>query len=339
MIENTEIPPPNLSSSAYAELGPNEILTALESAGWWPDGRVNALNSYENRVYLIGIEDENPVVAKFYRPGRWTDACINEEHLFTEQLREHDLPVVCAHTNAAGEWLLHYDQYRFCVYPRAGGRPPELDNPEQLETIGRTLARMHSVGELQKYTDREQLDVESRGNTAVSYLTESEHLPDDMRETYIGVANDLLNVIKQQFSACGNVQQLRIHGDFHPGNILWGADDTPHLLDFDDTCMGPAVQDLWMFLSGDRQYRNERLGDLLVGYEQFREFDTRELQLIEPLRTLRLLNYAAWIALRWEDPAFKQAFPFFGERRFWDEHVLSLREQRAALDEAPLVWD
>lgn len=324
---------------AFSQLGPNEILDALESAGWRGDGRVHALNSYENRVYQVGLEDGGWIVAKFYRPARWPDETIIEEHTYSQTLRDTDIPVICPlQSPEQGGTLLRWRHYRFCVYPRAGGRAPELDNPEQLEVIGRTIARCHAVGQLCAFEHRPELSVRRFGTEAANAVLEQNLLPAELLPVYRSLIDDLLPVLERAFEQT-EYRPCRIHGDFHPGNILWGADDTPHILDLDDCCNGPAIQDLWMFLSGDRAYRTERLADLLEGYTQFHEFNPAELALIEPLRTLRLIHYAAWITRRWEDPAFKQAFPFFATARFWDEHVLSLREQAAALQEAPLVWD
>jgi len=325
-------------TTAFQHLDPTHLLDAMDAAGWQTDGRVSALNSYENRVYQIGLLDGTSVVAKFYRPERWSDAAILEEHSFTLELQGHDLPVVAPLADDHGSTLHHTDVFRFVVFPQAGGRPPELDDPDQLEVIGRAMGRLHLVGEQKQFTDRHQLSPARLGDESLEYLLQSDLLPKESLSVYSGVASDIMQQVHAAFSATRTVT-LRIHGDFHPGNILWGRDDTPHILDFDDTCTGPAIQDLWMFISGDRSYSTARLADLLEGYTQFREFDPGELPLLEPLRALRLLHYAAWIARRWDDPAFKLAFPFFAEQRFWDDHILSLREQRAMLDEAPLKWD
>ncbi len=323
---------------AFQALEPNRILDAIDAAGWRTDGRVSALNSYENRVYLIGLEDGDSIVAKFYRPERWNDEAIAEEHRFCEELVAADLPVV-APLRKQDNSLIHVPPFRLCVFPKAGGRPPELDNSEQLTTIGRTLGRLHLVGEIKAFEHRANVDVTRLGTESVQHVLNSNQLPMELTRAYEAVVHPLLEEVSQQFSHCTGIQNLRIHGDFHPGNILWGADDTPHLLDFDDTAMGPAIQDLWMFVSGDHRYAQDRLGDLLDGYTEFREFNERELQLIEPLRTLRIVHYAAWISRRWEDPAFQQAFPFFAGNRFWDEHILALKEQRARLDEPVLRYN
>lgn len=332
----------------FSDLDPNTILSALDSVGYRTDGRVNALNSYENRVYQVGLEEAGPVVAKFYRPQRWTDEAILEEHAFVTELAAVDIPAVGAEPspsdNGQNTTLLHnYSNqalnYRFSVYPLAGGRPPELDNPEQLEVIGRTLGRLHNVGELSEFHHRGSIDAARLGDESMEVVLHSGFLPPHLESVYEGLVQDSMRVVHQRFADLNQVKQIRLHGDFHPGNILWGADETPHILDLDDCCSGPSIQDLWMFISGDRAYKTARLADLLEGYTQFRKFDKEELGLIEPLRCLRQIHYAAWIAKRWQDPAFSQAFPFFAEARFWDEHILSLREQRAALDEAPLKWD
>ena len=310
----------------------------MDAAGWLSDGRVSALNSYENRVYSIGLETGGFVVAKFYRPGRWSDAAILEEHAFCRALVERDLPVVAPLADAQGRTLFHAGPFRLALYPRAGGRPPELDDAGQLHVVGRTLGRMHLVGEVHPFRARPRIDVERLGDRSVDFLLGSPLLPADIVAAYESITTELLDIVEERFDGVEAVTELAVHGDFHPGNLLLGADGVPQVLDFDDCGTGPAVQDLWMFLSGERHYAQARLGELLDGYHEFRELDGRELALIEPLRTLRIIRHAAWIARRWEDPAFRQGFPQFGEARFWDEHVLALREQHAALEERPLVY-
>lgn len=322
---------------AFRSLDPHQILDAIDSVGWMTDGRVSALNSYENRVYTIGLENGEAVVAKFYRPGRWTDESILEEHAFCDALVEHDLPVISPLKSVDGKTLHTHGPFRFCLFPRSGGRPPELDNPQQLAVIGRTIARLHLVADTHRFEHRPFIDVDRLGEQSASFLLESPLLPDDQAVIYESIIDDLLDEVHEQMES-NDYHELCLHGDFHPGNILWGSDDTPHLLDFDDTATGPAMQDLWMFISGDRRYAQARLGDLLDGYNEFREFDEREIALVEPLRTLRIVHYAAWIARRWEDPAFGKAFPFFAEPRFWDDHIQTLREQRAVLDDPFLVY-
>ena len=335
---NTEAESANGEFLAFAHLDPNSMLNALEAAGLKPDGRVSALNSYENRVYQVGMEDGPSKVTKFYRPGRWTDDAILEEHAFTEEIAALDVPAVCAET-LSGKVLHRHEEFRFTVYPSAGGRPPELDNPVQLEVIGRSIARLHNAGALDSFKHRLDLDPVRIGDDSIELLLQSSLMPPHVNDVYEGIATDVMSVVHERCKLLDDCQQLRLHGDFHPGNILWGSDETPNLLDFDDCITGPAIQDLWMFLSGDHDYGTARLADLLEGYTQFREFDPAELALIEPLRALRQIHHAAWIARRWQDPAFQSAFPYFAEDRFWDSHVLALREQRAALDEPVLRWD
>lgn len=289
-------------------------------------------------MYQIGLEDGGNLIAKFYRPERWTDEAILEEHAFCNTLVEYDLPVIAPITSENGESLLHAGPFRFCLFEKAGGRPPEMDNSDQLAVIGRTLARLHSVGEQGQFQHRPTINAKRLGDQSINLLRETGLVPTESQGNYFSLVDDIMPIVHERFASIGKYTPIRIHGDFHPGNILWGREDTPHILDLDDTGTGPSVQDLWMFISGDRQYAQARLGDILDGYFEFREFDERELTLIEPLRALRIIHYAAWIAKRWEDPAFKQAFPFFAEARFWDEHVLSLREQFAALNEEPLIY-
>ena len=337
-IDGSSPAPGTDPTTAFRQLDPHQLLDAIDAGGWRTDGRVSALNSYENRVYAAGLEDGDTVIAKFYRPGRWSDAAILEEHAFCQQLVEHDLPVIAPIADSLGNTLFHAGPFRFCLFPKTGGRPPELDNAEQLGVIGRTLGRLHLVGETGRFAERPRVDAIRLGDEAVDFLEQAAIVPPELRTAYLTLARSLLDTVHARLDGLADAAALRIHGDFHPGNLLWGADGTPRLFDFDDCATGPAVQDLWMFISGDRQYAQARLGDLLDGYTEFREFDERELDLIEPLRTLRILHYAAWIGRRWEDPAFQQAFPFFATARFWDEHILSLREQQSALQEPPLIY-
>lgn len=325
-------------NTAFQTLGPDQLLDAVESAGYRCDGRFLALNSYENRVYQIGIEDAMPIVAKFYRPQRWSDEAILEEHAFTRQLAEEEIPVVAPLVDARGETLHHHGAFRFALYRRCGGRPPELDDANTLEQLGRFIGRIHAYGRTQPYQHRPTLNIEHYGVNSREFLLSGPFIPPGLKTAYSSLSADLISRIHDCYARAGTVEMIRLHGDCHPGNILW-TDKGPHIVDFDDARMGPAVQDLWMFLSGDRPYQQARLMDILAGYTEFSDFHPRELHLIEALRTLRMMHYAAWIARRWDDPAFQRIFPWFDSHRYWDEHILALREQAAMMDEPPLVWD
>jgi Ser/Thr protein kinase RdoA (MazF antagonist) len=324
-------------NACYRELGADAILDAVESAGFPCDGHLLALNSYENRVYQVGVEDRSPLVAKFYRPQRWSDAAILEEHVFTRDLAEMEIPVVPPLVDERGETLYRHGPYRFALYPRRGGRAPELDDPAHLEQLGRFVARIHGLGAVKPFQARPELEIGHFGVDSYRYLLEQGFIPSEFGTSYRSLAEQLLEQIRACFERAGPVGRIRLHGDFHPGNVLWTGLG-PHIVDFDDSRMGPAVQDLWMLLSGERDYRTARLADLLEGYTQFRSFDPRELHLIEALRTLRMMHYAAWIARRWDDPAFPMAFPWFNTRHYWQDHIGSLREQQLLMDEPPLVW-
>lgn len=323
------------SAHPYDALTPDVILDAVEAAGFQCDGRLLALNSYENRVYQVGIEAGAPVVAKFYRPGRWSNAAILEEHAFARELVAHEIPVV-APLAFDGETLLESHGFRLALYPRRGGHPPELDRPDTLHWLGRFIGRIHAVGAVRGFRHRPTLSLESYGGASVRFLLEHDWLPDHVREAYETVTRDLLHAVQAAFQRAGDVRSIRLHGDCHPGNILW-TDAGPHFVDLDDARMGPAVQDLWMLLSGDRAEMTAQLAEILDGYGQFFDFDPRELNLVEALRSLRILRYAAWLARRWADPAFPHNFPWFAAPRYWEEHVLALREQLALLQEPPLA--
>ncbi len=349
--------PPHSTVSAlddFHQLSPERILAAVEQGGWRCDGSFLALNSYENRVYQVGIEgdeggggdagtDDNsirpePLIVKFYRPQRWLDAAIHEEHAFTLALAAEEIPVIAPLVDSQGMSLQQQNGYRFAVFPRRGGRTPELDNPQQLEVIGRFLARIHLLGEQATFTHRPGIDIASHGAEPADWLLANQHIPLALEQAYRTLIDDVLLKMRDHFSAAGDYQRLRIHGDCHPNNILWRSGQ-PHIVDFDDTRMGPAIQDLWMFLAGDRAEQTARLADLLAGYTQFRDFAPVELHLIEALRTLRIIYYAAWLARRADDPAFVRAFPWFYSATFWDQHILTLKEQSALLDQSPLIWN
>ncbi|HIP53820.1 MAG TPA: serine/threonine protein kinase [Chromatiales bacterium] len=318
----------------YANLSPETLLQALESAGFRPDGSVLALNSYENRVYQIGIEDDRPVVAKFYRPGRWSDAAILEEHAFSLTLAQEEIPVVAPLRNAEGETLHRFEGFRFSLFPRHGGRWPELDSPDNLGWIGRFLGRIHQVGATRPFLHRPSIDPKDMGRASVLYLLEEGFIPPELTHRYREIADRLQLMIEAAFEAV-SYTNIRLHGDCHPGNILW-TDQGPHFVDLDDCHNGPAIQDLWMLLSGDRNERTLQLDALREGYEMFRTLDPGEVALIEPLRTLRMIHYAAWLARRWHDPAFPSAFPWFNTPQYWQDHIAQLEQQVRELGQSPL---
>ena len=318
----------------YANLTPDVVLESVESVGFRCDGRILALNSYENRVYQLGTEDGAFVVVKFYRPQRWSDEGIIEEHQFTSELVEHELPIV-APIAVDGRTLHEHSGFRFAVFPRQGGRWPELGRSDERILMGRFVGRIHAIGAIAHFEHRQTISIERMGKEASEYVLESHWVPEHLVDSYRSITSQLLVAVTGAFARAGEVKQLRIHGDCHPGNVLW-TDDGPHFVDLDDCVTGPAVQDLWLFLSGEREARTLQLKDLLEGYGQFCDFDYRELHLVEALRTLRMINYTAWIARRWIDPAFPRAFPWFSENKYWEDHVLALKEQAAALDEPPL---
>jgi Ser/Thr protein kinase RdoA (MazF antagonist) len=318
----------------FQSLTPSFIIDAVESRGYRCDCRTLTLNSYENRVYQVGIEDAPPLIAKFYRPGRWSDEQIREEHAFCFELAEHELPVVAPLTDEEGESLFHFGGFRFALYPRQGGHAPELDDLDNLLILGRLLGRLHRIGAVRPFLHRPRLDSLSFGHASVTLIS-GRFVPPEYKANYDAVTGELLAAVDAAFAAAGEVAWLRTHGDCHAGNILW-RDGAPHLVDLDDARMAPAVQDLWMMLSGDRDRRQIQLAELLCGYGEFCDFRPRELKLVEALRTLRILHFTAWLARRWHDPTFPRHFSWFNTPRWWGEHLLELREQLAALSEPPL---
>jgi len=325
----------SFAPAPYNGLTPDRVLDALDSVGLAGDGRMLALNSYENRVYQCWRESAAPVVVKFYRPGRWSDAQILEEHAFALALAAAEIPAVPPIVHA-GTTLHRVGEFRFAAYPRRGGRAPELDRRETLVQIGRFLGRLHMVGRAEPFHDRSALSIAQFGDASRDFLIREHFLPDDLAEVYRGVAEQALAGVRSAFERAGRSASLRLHGDCHAGNILW-TDAGPHFVDFDDAMTGPAIQDLWMLLSGGREDMERQLAAVLEGYETFSGFDRRELHLVEALRTLRLMHYSAWIARRWDDPAFPAAFPWFNTQRYWQDRILELREQIALLDEPPLA--
>jgi len=321
---------------AFSNLNPDLILDAIDSLGLHSDGRLLALNSYENRVYQVGIEDTQPIVAKFYRPNRWTDAAILEEHTFTDSLFQAEIPAVPALVLQNDQTLYSFKDYRFSLFKKHGGRAPDLDQPGVLEWIGRFIGRIHAIGALQVFEHRPTIDIESFGREPSQFLLSHQFIPNELTEVYRGVVQQALDGVQRCFDRAGDVAYLRLHGDCHMGNVLW-TDAGPHFVDFDDSRMGPAIQDLWMMLSGDASEIRAQLNDLLAGYECFYDFNPREVHLIEALRTLRLIHYSAWLARRWDDPAFPVAFPWFNTQIYWQDRILELREQIALMDEPILL--
>lgn len=323
-----------MSGHPYDALGPDTVIDAVESAGFRSDARLLALNSYENRVYQVGLEEATPLIAKFYRPGRWSREQILEEHAFSLALAEAEVSVVAPLVDASGNSLHSHHGLQFALFERRGGYPPELDNPEHLLVLGRTVGRIHAVGRSARFRARPQLDplalvADSRATVLDGFL------PGELRPAYESLVDDIARCLEPLCAEIGDDDRIRVHGDCHVGNILW-RDGLPHFVDLDDCLQAPAVQDLWMFLSGERHEQELQLAELVAGYEEFCDFDPRQLRWVEALRSLRILRYAAWLARRWDDPAFPRAFPWFNSARYWSDHVLELREQFAHLQEPPL---
>jgi Ser/Thr protein kinase RdoA (MazF antagonist) len=322
------------SSRPYAGLDPACVIAAVETQGFACSGHVFALNSFENRVFRIGLEDAAPLVAKFYRPGRWSDAAIEEELAFTCELEAAEIPVV-APILRAGHSLFRHAGFRFALFPLRGGLAPELDQPATLEQLGRALGRLHQVGAERAFLHRPRIDPISHGEAPLNFLMEQGWLPPELEASFEQTAEAVLDAVEDAFEDAAPLAGLRLHGDCHPGNLLW-REGQIQFVDFDDCASGPAMQDLWMLLSGSRESMRRQLGDLLEGYSVFRAFEPRELVLIEALRSLRLLHYHAWIARRWSDPAFPAAFPWFEERSHWDRLLGQLREQLELMEGPPL---
>lgn len=318
----------------YANLNPDLILTAVESVGYRCSGSLFSLNSYENRVYQIGMESEPALlIAKFYRPHRWSNEAIIEEHQFALELTALEIPVVAPIIDATNVSLHHYQDYRFALFPRQGGRSAELDNFEHLEWLGRFLGRLHAVGSTRSFQHRFQLNVQNHGYQCYHYLLKHNFIPAELISRYSDIVAKLLQTIEQRFTEVDNIKNIRLHGDFHIGNILW-SETGPRIVDLDDCLTGPAIQDIWMLLNGNKEQVDLQLGKILQGYQEFHEFDFKELHLIEALRTLRMISYSTWLAKRWQDPAFIINFPWFNTLAYWREQVENLQQQQMLLDES-----
>ena len=317
----------------YYRLDPEELIKLVESIDLLCDGRLLALNSYENRVYQVGIEDAEPLIIKVYRPGRWTNEQILEEHTFALEIAEEEIPLVPP-MSINGQTLHEHNGFRFAMFKRHGGHAPELDQKNTRIWLGRFLGRIHAVGADKSFHSRPELTIKGFGYEPVKELVEGHWLPPHLETAFTSLADDLLISIEASYERAGKFSKIRLHGDCHPGNILWR--DGPLFVDLDDCRSGPAIQDLWMLLSGDNHEMAGQMKDVLEGYTQFYHFNRRELNLIEALRTLRMLHHAAWLAKRWQDPAFPIAFPWFGEPRYWEDLILGLREQLGRMQEEPI---
>lgn len=323
-----------MTTAPFSTLTPDLILDAMGSVDILGDGRLLALNSYENRVYQVGVEEQPPVVVKFYRPDRWSEAQILEEHAFSLELAEAEIPVV-APLMLGGKTLQQYQGFHFAVFPRRGGRIPELDQEGRLEWIGRFLGRIHAIGAQASFQHRPAITIDSFGEEPVQWLINHQFIPADLLPAYRSVVTQALDGVRACYERAGDLAVVRLHGDCHLSNMLW-TDDGPHFVDFDDSRMGPAIQDLWMLLSGSPAEMSQQFAEVLEGYESFYDFNPAELHLVEALRTLRLIHYSAWLAKRWHDPAFPMTFTWFNTQQYWQDRILELREQVALMQEPPL---
>ena len=318
------------SAHPFEALTPSFVLNAVDAQGYVSDGRILALNSYENRVYQVGIEVGEPIIAKFYRPNRWSDAQILEEHQFCFDLVEQDLPIVPP-LKLNGKTLLYHDNFRIALYPRKGGHAPELDNLDNLLIMGRFLGRIHNVGAVNAFKYRSAITCKHYGYDSAGII-QKKFIPEHIRASYVAVVDEILKIIDKIYVDDDNAEYIRVHGDCHVGNILW-RDDAPHFIDFDDSRMAPAIQDIWMLLSGDRARQTAQLNEIIEGYNEFSDFPLQQIKYIESLRTLRIMYFSSWLASRWDDPAFPRAFPWFNTTQYWEQHILDLREQLGELNE------
>lgn len=320
----------------YFALTPDVVISATESLGYLSDARIFPLNSYENRVYQVGIEEAQPLIAKFYRPARWTDAQILEEHHYSQHLLDLELPVV-APLQRDGKTLHHYEGYRFALYPRVGGQAPEPDDFDQLYRLGRLIGRMHAVGREHPFTERLCLSVDNYCTQPSQLLLEQRFIPAHLESRFTDLQHAIGEHALQQLDKIPQQEFLRTHGDCHIGNILWNRDTGPWFVDFDDCITAPAVQDLWMLLAGTRNNQQQQLSEVIEGYEEFCDFNRAELSLIESLRGLRMIHYAGWLAKRWDDPAFPKHFPWFNTENYWEMFMNELEQQRLVMNEPPLT--
>lgn len=317
MTQHSDIP--------YATLHPDLILDAIESVGFKCSGSLLALNSYENRVYQIGIDDAEPVIAKFYRPNRWTNNAILEEHQFALELSALEIPVI-APLSMNNQTLHIFKEFRFAIFPRKGGRPLELDNLDQLEWMGRFVGRLHAVSASRSFKYRGKIDIKNYGHTPYQFLMKNNFIPEHLQKNYSLTVEKILQELERIIKNAEPTRLIRLHGDCHAGNVLWN-ESGPQIVDLDDCLTGPAIQDIWMLLSGNEDQVQHQLERVLSGYHQFADFNYRELKLIEPLRTLRMMMYSGWLAARWNDPAFHVSFPWFNTGFYWQEQFQHLNEQ------------
>ncbi len=322
-----------METHEYAKLSPDSVVDAIESLGFVSDLRNFPLNSYENRVYQVGIEDSEPLIAKFYRPDRWSDDQIMEEHDFCFALEELEIPIV-APLRLDNKSLFEFNEYRFSLYPRRGGHAPDLDDLNCLYTLGQHLGRLHELGKVKRFEHRPTISIALFAEKSRRFILENNFIPTDLIPAYESISAQLIEKLKNQYTDI-EFQIIRLHGDCHPGNIL-SRPDSLYLVDLDDARNGPAIQDIWMLISGEDEQKRAQLSAILEGYEEFCDFNSKELALIEPLRTLRIMHYSGWLAMRWHDPAFPMAFPWFNTERYWAEHILELKEQFSLLD-SPVI--
>ena len=329
-------------SHDYDSLSPDTVLNAvdsiIDSMDMITSGHQLALNSYENRVYQVGIEDSKDLIAKFYRPNRWSKQAILEEHKFSLECKKEDLPVV-APLVIEGQTLFHFEGFDFALFPKQGGYSGQIENLDDFEQMGRLLGRLHQTANCVEVSHRISITPQTFAIDSRNYLLDNNFIDEGLLPAYQSLSSDLIDLIQQKWQQTNPKLKLT-HGDLHAGNLLWSPTQTenlPHMVDLDDCALAPRIQDIWMLMHGERDEMQSQLAAIARGYELFLPFPTQELSLIEPLRTMRLMHYSAWLAKRWEDPAFKQAFPWFNTGRYWSEQILILREQFSIMQEPPLV--